>query len=225
MKFLKEINSINWEKLFLELLVVFLGVTAGFILNNYKSERQAEELELKYLNSFLKDAEYNLNELQDFHKEDSTWMAWSIPFIKQFRDKSTPLDSASSLFLKIMMVNNITPKKGTYEDITNSGNLNLIQNFGLKEAIVNYHLELEDAKFLYQFFQEYFNNFVLPFVLEEFDLINNEPRSPEIIHSHKFSNMFIGYFAMVQQRRVMNDSLLVTNEGLIGYLKQELGAR
>lgn len=34
-KFLKP-NNYNWQKLSLELIVVFLGVTAGFLLNNWR---------------------------------------------------------------------------------------------------------------------------------------------------------------------------------------------
>jgi len=41
------LNKTKWSKLILELFVVFLGVTAGFVLNNWRMSKQEYKLEQK----------------------------------------------------------------------------------------------------------------------------------------------------------------------------------
>ena len=56
-------NRTNKWHYTLELLVVFIGVTAGFILNNWRENAAEKKLEYKYLNSFYRDVQNNENEI------------------------------------------------------------------------------------------------------------------------------------------------------------------
>ena len=221
----KSIKRVNWEKLILELMVVFLGVTAGFILNNRQQDRQAESLEIKYLEGFLKDVAYNLEQIVDQQAEDSAWMMASDPYIGQLISKSVPGDSSASLFMKVLSISSMSPKKGTYVDITHSGNLNLIQNFELKEQIVSYHLSLDESDVLKDFFQEYFNSMVVPFVFDSYDLIRQSPVDDEVIFSMRFSNVFVGYYSIIQQRSASNKLLITKSKALKKALEQEIADR
>ena len=49
----KKATGIKWLKLLLELLVVFAGVTAGFLLNNLREESVNREFEQIYLENLL----------------------------------------------------------------------------------------------------------------------------------------------------------------------------
>ncbi len=53
----KKKNKRSWTYYFLELLVVFIGVTAGFLLNNWRDDNAELRLEKKYLESFYADVE------------------------------------------------------------------------------------------------------------------------------------------------------------------------
>lgn len=39
-----KIREYDWKKLFFELIVVFLGVTAGFLLNNWQLDKKDKQL-------------------------------------------------------------------------------------------------------------------------------------------------------------------------------------
>jgi len=71
---IQKIRDYDWKKLFFELIVVFLGVTAGFLLNNWQLEKQDELLDKKYMNGFLQDVNTNITELKTAIESDSLWL-------------------------------------------------------------------------------------------------------------------------------------------------------
>lgn len=59
------LGEVNWTALLLEMVVVFLGVTAGFLLNSWQSERADRELEQKYIADFIDDVNGNIDDLEE----------------------------------------------------------------------------------------------------------------------------------------------------------------
>lgn len=209
----------NWNKLLLELIVVFLGVTAGFVLNNWGTHRQEKQDEKKYITGFYQDAEANLVELEEFIKADSLWLNRNIQILAALVEKSLPEDSAKSAMGQLVELAKIDFNTGTYENITNSGNLNIINNFETRTDLVEYHLEIDRVIFIQDFFQNFYDRFVFQFLISDFDLLRGEFTNPNILRSIKFSNMFAGYYSMVQQRLDAYKILLTKNKKLLKTLK------
>jgi hypothetical protein len=101
------------------------------------------------------------------------------------------------------------PHEGTYEDITNSGNLNIIRSFELKSQIVDYHIAIKGARFVDDYFYRYFNDFVMPFIISNFDVLSAQFVDDTSYKTIEFSNAFVGYYAMVQQRNNAYKDLLI----------------
>lgn len=212
MKFKKRIiTNYNWGKLGLELLVVFLGMTAGFVLNNWQEKEKEEIIEQKYLNSFVKDVDENINGLLKFIESDSIWLAEIQPNLIAIREKTLTTDSATIVFNKILVMDKVTFYSGTYEDITNSGSLNLIQNFELKTKIVDYNLKIEGVEFIDNHFYNYFNEHVMSFVFAEYDVLKGKLKNPDVIYTIQFSNVLAGYYSMVGQRYLSYKEFLAEN--------------
>lgn len=203
-----QMKNYNWGKLGLELLVVFLGVSSGFILNNWREESQQLELEQKYITGFIADVEDTIDELSKLNKNDSLWMLAANRNISDLRARTLSKDSADALLKRIIQINKIEIKKGTYEDIINSGNLNLIRNFDLKGEIVDYALAVQGVTFVDDYFHQFFNAYVMTFVFKEFDVINGKIIDEKIYNTVAFSNIFGGYYSMVLQRNSAYKDLL-----------------
>lgn len=69
-----KIREYDWKKLFFELIVVFLGVTAGFLLNNWQLDKKDKQLEKRYMIGFLQDVNANIAELETEVDSDSLWL-------------------------------------------------------------------------------------------------------------------------------------------------------
>ncbi len=205
------------KKLSLELFVVFLGVTAGFILNNRRNQQQKKTLEHKYLSGFLQDVDKNIEELETTLNSDSLWLEHANPLLISLQEGSISIDSAESAMKMVISISSIDLHTSTYENISNSGNLNILSNFHLKSTIVDYHIAIKGIEFFDDTFYKYLTDFVLPFLLSEFNVLGGEFRGPEIIHSTRFSNIIAGYYSLIQQKisiyqKVLTESYLLRDE-------------
>lgn len=213
------IRKNDWKKLIFELLVVFLGVTAGFLLNNWQLDQQDQALEKKYLNGFLEDVSANIAELQNTVETDSLRLNRINPLLLSIR--SLPLDSANSVARLIVHLSRLELRKNTYENITNSGNLGIIRDFALKEALVDYYVACDGLAFVEDYFARYFNDYVMPFIFKNFDILRGEFRSANSLKTIRFSNVVAGYYSMVQQRKVACEDLLEKSRALREQLQLE----
>ena len=207
-----KIKKYDWQKLLLELVVVFLGVTAGFLLNNWQNKKQTSSLENKYLNGFLQDANANISELNNAVKADSLWLHNVKPKLLDLRNGKLKPDSANGLFKMIVNISKADIKTGTYDAIVNSGNMNIISNYVIKKQIVDYSSSISGTRYIEDYFYQYFNEFVMPFVFSNYNILKGAFDNPGIIKTTKFSNVVTGYYSMVQQRlasykKLLDDSL------------------
>jgi len=203
-----KIKNYEWGKLFFELIVVFLGVTGGFLLNNWRMEQEERVLEEKYLSSFLQDVNYDIPELENAIKTDSIWLAKAKPLLASIVNKNIKIDSAQIIIKMIVTISKVDAHSSTYEEISNSGNLNIISDFELKAQIVNYYLALGGVGFIDDYFHKYFSDFVMPFILTEYSVLTGEFNNENIINTVRFSNVVAGYYSLVQQRIDAYTSLL-----------------
>lgn len=212
-----KIINYEWGKLFFELIVVFLGVTAGFVLNNWRMEQEERKLEEKYLKSFLEDIKLDIPELEKAVETDSLWLVQGKPMLTSIVNKNIRTDSARVMIKMIVKISRLDANKSTFEEISNSGNLNILTNFELKSQIVKYYLDLGGVEFIDDYFNKYFSDFVMPFILSEYSVLTEEFKDKNVINSIRFSNVVAGYYSMVQQRvtaykALLNDSYLLRDE-------------
>ena len=107
------IHNSNWQKLALELFVVFLGVTAGFILNGWREQRQEQVLEQKYLARFFNDVRQNIEDLEEFVSVDSAWIAHAEPILNLFKNNAIVQDSAVSAMKMMTTLSGVDLNTGT----------------------------------------------------------------------------------------------------------------
>lgn len=209
----------DFSKLFFELIVVFLGVTAGFLLNNWKEKSSNKEIEKKYLENFADDIESNNTQLLKEIRKDSLWIKDVTPILKRIKNGNITLNLANGLLDKMTTVSMVTFKTGTYENIINSGNLNIISNYDVREQIVDYQLLLSDAKFLDDYYFQYFNEFVLPLLMTNYNFINKKITYKKVIYSTKFQNIASGYYSLKKQQKDSYKALLKSGKKLLKLLK------
>ena len=209
------------RKWIMELLVVFLGVTAGFLLNNWREQQQEKKLEKKYLIRFLEDINSNIADLEKSIASDSLWLSQAKPILLSMKDHTLP-DSTKKPVRMIQRVSRLDLQTSTYEDITNSGNLNLIRDFELKRKLTQYQAAIEGTRFVEESFYSYFSSFVMPFLMKNYDFLGDRFTEKKSITSPQFSNIFTGYYSLVVQRRETYRELLKKSTDLRTFLSATL---
>ncbi len=214
-----QMDHLNWKKLTLELFVVFLGVTMGFVLNNWQGDQQAAVLEQKYQAGFHQDVLSNIEELKSATERDSIWLQRAMPLLESMEANSLASDSAKVVLSLIVKMEILGLHSGTYQDMTNSGHFNLVSDFALKARLIDYHLALEGGAFFDSHFYQYYNDFVMPFIFGKVNLLQGEFIHTEVEHSVQFANVFYGYMSMIQQRHALYMDLLTQSQELETILK------
>jgi len=144
-KALKHLKK-NWIKYGFETFVVIVGILIAFALSNWNENRLQRNLEIKYLNRFVKDL-----------KADSTYYTQRITnseneirnnrniIIEMYKDQNN-LEEVKELFNKMgWETKQLTTQNVTYIEMTNAGHLDIISNQELKEAIIKYYMKNEEA--------------------------------------------------------------------------------
>jgi hypothetical protein len=202
LKYLKQYtmrSKINWLNHSIELIVVFIGVTAAFMLNTVREDYKDTQSEQQYLNSFLNNLSYDsalVKEVIDFNRSKIERLNGYIILIKS--DNLT-VDSAAVLCGDMSANFQFSPKTITYESIVNSGNFGIISNYKLKEELIRYYKGFDDMKLKEQIFNEFLKDYLIPFIYANFDMLNQKIKTPNAIKGHSFSNLVLGYYALLSQ--------------------------
>lgn len=213
----------DWRRLTLELLVVFLGVTAGFILNGWRESSQEKTLEKKYLRALIHDLDGNIEDVIGTVKGDSAWSIEMNRLVGIMTAGSLTQDSAIAIFKNMSSFSRSTLFLGTYEALTHSGNINLIRDFEVKRKILAYSVKKEAVQAVDDLFMDRFDQLTLPFVINEFDLLRGQLRDSTIMHTSLFSNQVVAYQVMREIRYQTYSTFLDETRALKKAIQAYLG--
>jgi len=220
----KKVNKSNWKYYIIELLVVFVGVTAGFLLNTWRQENAKLELEQKYLTSFYNDVTFDEKNLDSLIINSQMKADTLMKILKESGVKDIPLSKelAQKIVREIISIEWFSPSNDTYEDIKNSGNLNLIAEFKLKEKISSYYKFLIEVKNIEQLYKDHMNNYGFPILYKNYHLFKGEFINKKSYLSLEFTNMYLGVLALIQQNNRIYKEALGKNQGLKDELENVL---
>ncbi len=220
-KFMQSARS-TWLKLSLELIAVFVGISAGFFMNNFQEDRRDRELEHKYLESFHKNLVADSIEIKKHIEEDQNNLDRSRRAAIAMTSTILPVDSARALLAVVATFNNLNMKDATYTSIVNSGNLGLIRDWSLREDLVNYYSYQQSIRDVEVVYNEYINTYVMPFLFKNLDLLSGEFAEDFRTDSREFKNMTTGYYILADQRMDMLMEVDSVNHALIPKIRLAL---
>ncbi len=199
MKKIKWKLDINWKSKFIDLLIVIIGITIAFQLNNLNESNKSDTKEKDYLKSFYKenrDNEANLSSALEFSitKKNDIDILKQILLSKNYED-----DRIKNLLASMMAMSNFHPSLTTMENITASGEFELISVEFRKNLIDTYNsysntTQLEDV------LSDYVNQYITPFFFENIRFSDFTPLVEGFIKKVHFENLVLGYDALLNQK-------------------------
>jgi hypothetical protein len=208
----------GWLRLSLELIAVFVGITAGFFVNNYQESRRDQNLEQKYLESFRTNLVADSLEIQAHIQENQNNLNVSRRAVMAMRGSGLSKDSALAVMQLMATFNNFNMQDATYESIVNSGNLGLIGDYNLKEELVSYYRSRDDIDEVEQVLNNYINDYIIPYLFDKIDLITGDMSDDFDPMSREFKNMTGGYYVLMDQKVDLILDLDSLNHALISNL-------
>ena len=126
----------------MEFLVIFLGISLSFIINNWKETKRDEALEIKYLKSLKEEYVSNLegfDESFSYHKP--RWENLDKFYKFSTRNSFKEMDS----IVNILTLNwSFNPNLGATNSLISSGYIELIKNDAIKKLVSRMPFLIED---------------------------------------------------------------------------------
>jgi len=126
----------------LEFLVIFLGISLSFFINNWNESNKNEELEIKYLKSLKEEYESNLMLFdQSFSHHIPRWNNLDVFFNFSNKNSFEEMDSV----VNILTINwSFNPNLGATNSLIASGYIELIRNDDIKKLVSRMPFLIDD---------------------------------------------------------------------------------
>ena len=216
-KFIQSSRS-SWLKLSLELIAVFVGISAGFLVNSYQEYKGERKLEQKYLENFQKNLVADSILIKRHITEDQNNLDISRRATYAMTREKLPVDSALKVLSVTATFNNLNIQNATYESIVNSGNLGLIRDWALREELVNYYHFQQTIYDVEEVYNNYVNAYVMPYLFRNVDLISGDLSEDFQTDSREFKNLTAGYYSLASQKMEVLMEIDSVNNALLSIL-------
>lgn len=215
-------QKINWTNHFIELLVVVIGITIAFMLENWRQNSAYDELEQKYLNSLKSDLMSDkqlLDSTVSYVEKQNSILG---EFVAEIRTGNVIKQKAEEMIPQVLISHGFAPKQATYQSITNSGNLDIINDYKLLESLASYYNSYDELTIKEKILYDYQLKFVLPFVYENVDFLSGEIVDKSAINGFEFKNIVTGYYTLVGQNLEVYRNYKEANKELLEKIEQHL---
>jgi hypothetical protein len=130
-----------------ELLVIFAGITASFLVDEWRQHNSDDELELHYMKALYEDITEDLAniETQINRRNVTLERCHFLLDVMHFPDSIHISDSQFKHYFKSMsFLEKFVPADNTFRDLNSTGNMKLIDDSELKNNIYDYYRSVEE---------------------------------------------------------------------------------
>ncbi len=125
-----------------EIVLVVIGILIALSINNWNEERKLKQLQIVYLNRLINDLDHDLMTIEFVEatiNENQVVISDFINALNTNQDKNQILKSAIPYFEKGWIISEFVPSTNTYTDLSQTGNMKVIDNTELVNDILSYY--------------------------------------------------------------------------------------
>ncbi len=125
-----------------EIILVVLGILIALQINNWKEQQKQKQLQTVYLNRLVNDLDHdlvNIEFVQATINENQAVISDFISAINTYQDTDLILKNMIAYFEKGWIISEFVPSITTYTDLSQTGNMKVIENTELTNAIISYY--------------------------------------------------------------------------------------
>lgn len=208
----------KWKAYIADLLVVIVGITIAFALENFSNNKKQDRLEVNYLNSLKSDLEKDKEDLR-LIMDSANVILQHIGEVFQYNYSGRPLtDYKRHHITSSYLATYFYPQNGTYVSLINSGDINVIQDFELKTALSNlYNIQYQELQRRDNVIRNLVDNMIQPYMIDNirfsFDRDGIEDATP--LKTNKAINMLGSFFNLLSARQQAYQEMMVKCDSLI----------
>ena len=139
----------KWHHYFWEFFMLFLAVTLGFVVENWREHFVEHRREKQYVRSMTEDLKFDTSSLNSYLADQRRAIEAYDSVILLLAQKSRTATEQKRLYFQIRIAMRLggypETNENTYEQMKSSGNLRLIREQYIADSISRYYFKLKDA--------------------------------------------------------------------------------
>jgi hypothetical protein len=177
----------------MELLVVILGISIAFGIENYAANRKQKAEELRHLQGIVDDLETDLGMFKEFAGYTDSTLKYVRRFNQLIYARETKNDSINFLLIRAGWISNYDPRNISYNSLKASGNLDKLTNFDLRKRIVgHYEHKMKSVYFQNDIHERYLEARITPIQLKYSDFTSATKVERDFFNHREIRNVFAG---------------------------------
>lgn len=161
----------RWPEYVMEILVIVLSISASFALDEWKDRHNKKELEQLYLKELARDIAADTSQLSEIIAETKQIILRADKLLAP--RQTGPLLASNQLIGDIRFTfkrPRFVAQDATFSDLKNTGNLQSISSFSLKNDLFNYYKQYESTVLIEAAELGATNEFMGPYILKRLPL-------------------------------------------------------
>ncbi len=177
---------------FIELIVVMVGVTSGFALNNWAEGQKDKRIAREYIETLRSDLESDMEKLLDCDSVNQQKIGEMTQLLViLLTNNREEMDMVNALVQN--SIENIPffhPSKTAYEGIRQAGQVRIIRDLQLKNDLIDlYESQYVELRRSENMLLENIRDRMIPFIMENFEVTEFKPLNADTLYDYRFTNL------------------------------------
>ncbi len=194
-----EKTKINWLSLFLEFIVVIVGILIAFQLNTCSQERKEERLIDRHLANIMEETRFNQRNIRANVEATETLKLKIDSLIVAIQTQEDP-STVNTLSLEVLQFNSSYYKKVAYNTLIESGDVRHFKDYSKRDEIIQLYEYYAWAEGLDEATLKNYTDYFYPYVVENLDLVEGQPQDIKIYDNKRYLNILATYSYMMNFR-------------------------
>ena len=164
--------KIKWKYALGEILIVIIGISIAFWLNNWKENSANQQQKKQYLENLVLDIQQEINQLEENQKSIHDKLR-RIKVIRPFLGVNEGnRDSIARHIFNLARTINFHPENTTHQTLINSRDMKLINDFQLRRNMQEHYAFHKQVLQNYERIHKIHENYLGDFFIHEIDYTN-----------------------------------------------------
>lgn len=216
-------NKLSIKTILLEILIVIIGITIAFWLNNWGEERKERDLEMEFLKSLRTELATDSAAFAYQVGQNEKNLAGLNGFISLLRKKDYKNDSVTRFIGSFLNRNNWIINDNTFEVLKSGGKLDIISDFELRSDIsAFYRIRTFQTERILEVIQHFMDNQMQVYLTKNSDYFISEQPDPAFVRDPEFQNLLVLWSELNDHKLGLYDQIIADITQLISKLDEHL---
>ncbi len=208
--------NFSFKKFLLEVVIVIIGISIAFWVNNLGERQKERNLEKEFLRSLKSDLRQDSTAYKYQIENNKVNLKYLDVLIDICRSQDYANDSTQWLVGRFLNRNNWILNTNTFDMLKSGGNLDIISDFELRNEIsAFYHIRGFQSTGVLEIIQGFLDNQMYPYLAKNSDFYIKSTPSLGFVREREFQNLLVLW-------RDLTESKLDIYEGTIEGISQLL---